>query len=191
MAAYRRTPMTHVEIDRNRELPAPLSARDESELCALLARLERSWNDGNGDAYAAAFTEDSDYVAFDGTRLRGRVANAGHHAQLFASVLRGSRLVFEPEATTFRHIGGGAVVMHTCGSVLLPWQRLVARSRRSIQTLVLVRERDQWRVASFHNTRIRPMPSSGPMVWLFSRFVAAYLALTQRLPAPPAPKATV
>lgn len=55
--------------------------------------MANAWNSGDGEAYADLFAEDCDYVAFDGTHLSGRSANARHHQALFDTVLVGSRLV--------------------------------------------------------------------------------------------------
>ena len=127
-----------------------------SDAIAVTDRLAEAWNANDGRAYARWFTEDSDYVAYDGTRLRGRQANEVHHDRLFATVLRGSRLVFE--ATDGVLLTPDVVVVHGEGSVLLSFQHTAPKSRQSIQTYVLHRGPDGWRIAAFHNTRIRPQP---------------------------------
>lgn len=154
-------------------------AADEAEVRALFQRMVTEWNRGDAAAFAAVFTEDSDYVPFDGSHLRGRTANADLHAELFASVLAGSRLV--GEVASVRFVTPDVAVMHTTGAVLLAWQRRPAPSRRSIQTLVAVRRAEGFRFAAFHNTRVTKLP--GPLGrWLFARVVAAYRALS-RAPA--------
>jgi uncharacterized protein (TIGR02246 family) len=122
----------------------------------LCARLSDAWDRNDAGAYAALFTRDSDYVAFDGSRLIGRAANEAHHAALFETVLKDSRLVFD--GADLRYVGNDVALLHTTGTVLLPWQKQ-ARNRRSIQTMVLVREMGAWRIAAFHNSRIRPVPA--------------------------------
>jgi hypothetical protein len=47
----------------------PASERDEQEIRELMDRLSDSWARGDAQAYGAEFTEDCDYVAFDGTRF--------------------------------------------------------------------------------------------------------------------------
>jgi hypothetical protein len=41
----------------------------------------------------------------------------------------------------------------------------------SRQTMVVVRRDRHWQVTAFHNTRVRPLSTSGPMVELGGRFV--------------------
>jgi uncharacterized protein (TIGR02246 family) len=132
-------------------------AADTAALAGLVRAMAEAWDRGDGAGYARLFAEDSDYVAFDGMHLRGRQANADHHQRLFDTVLRGTRLVFEGEPVV-RFLAPDVAVLHTMGSVVMPWQRGVTARRRSNQTMVAVREADGWRVAAFHNTRYRPTP---------------------------------
>jgi hypothetical protein len=45
------------------------------------------------------------------------------------------------------------------------------RRRLSRQTMVVVRRDGRWQVTAFHNTRVRPLQTSGPRVELAGRFV--------------------
>lgn len=67
-------------------------ATDEMAIRDLFQRLLDSWGSGDGYAYAAHFTQDSDYVAFDGTHYKGCEENAIVHQQLFNTWLKGTRL---------------------------------------------------------------------------------------------------
>jgi uncharacterized protein (TIGR02246 family) len=51
------------------------TARDRSDVIDLMQGMTESWNAGDGAAYGELFTEDCDYVAFDGTHLKGREQN--------------------------------------------------------------------------------------------------------------------
>jgi hypothetical protein len=55
---------------------SPLQGREADEVAirALSQQLNEAW--GNADAFAAAFTEDADYITFDGALTSGRAANA-------------------------------------------------------------------------------------------------------------------
>jgi uncharacterized protein (TIGR02246 family) len=128
---------------------------DEAAVRRLTAAMAAAWNGHDAAAYAGLFTEDADYIAFDGTHLRGRQANTEHHRHLFETVLRGSRLVFERVAVRF--LTPDVALMHGDGSVLLPWHDALPPRRRSIQTYVVVREAGAWRIAAFHNARVRPL----------------------------------
>ena len=131
---------------------ASLESADEAAIHALLGGLVSSWNAGDGEAYARAFTDDCDYVTFNGDRLTGRAAVANSHQALFSTHLRGSKLLFEH--VDMRAAGPAAAIVHGVGNTLLQGQKLPRKSRRSIQTLVAVRKAEGWRLAAFQNTRV-------------------------------------
>jgi uncharacterized protein (TIGR02246 family) len=142
---------------------------DRTDIRHAVDAAYQAWGRGDAVAYAAFFTEDSDYVAFDGTHLRGRAANAELHAKLFEGVLRGTRIVGEVD--DIRFLGPDVAVVHTHGAVLFPWQQTAPRARASIQTMIAVRTPEGWRFSAFHNTRVRPLPQDGWFVRAFAWFV--------------------
>ncbi|WP_067837055.1 SgcJ/EcaC family oxidoreductase [Nocardia lijiangensis] len=143
--------------------------KDEALIREVVAHAAQAWDDNDATAYAAEFTEDSDYVAFDGTLLRGREANRALHAGLFDGVLYGTRM--DGAIESIRFLTDDVAVVHGTGSVVFAWQREVPKGRRSRNTWVLVRTADGWQVAAFHNTRVRPVPGEGPVVRLFGNYV--------------------
>lgn len=140
------------------QLDPGISSADEGAIRVLLAKLAESWNRSDGAAYGAGFTEDADYIAFDGTYLKGRDAVARSHDDLFEffdNVFQGSRLV--AESSGIRFLTPDVALVHATGAVLFPWQKQAAADRRSINTSVVVRQPDgSWLVAAFQNTRVKP-----------------------------------
>lgn len=155
---------------------------DEADEAAVRAHVLRSWdawNRGDARAYAAMFSEDSDYVAFDGGCLRGRAANEALHATLFTTVLRATEVRGEVEDVRF--VAPGVAVAHAVGVVAWPWQQGLPKDRLSRQTYVLVRRGEGWTICAFHNTRVQPTPD--PNSWgfrLFNWFIGLRLALLRR-----------
>jgi uncharacterized protein (TIGR02246 family) len=142
--------------------------QDEREIRALVDRMVDSWGRGDAVAYHADFTDDADYVPFDGSR-RGKADSISSHRNLFRTVLHGSRLVGGVESVRF--VTADVAVVHLTGSVAFAWQQRLKRRRLSRQTMVVVRRDGRWQVTAFHNTRVRPMLTSGPMVELGGRLV--------------------
>ncbi|HEX5503223.1 MAG TPA: SgcJ/EcaC family oxidoreductase [Thermomicrobiales bacterium] len=130
----------------------PAAPADEAAVRVLVQRMNDAW--GDADAFAAVFTEDADYVVFDGTHLRGRRAIAEAHRPLFERFLKGSRLVAEPPAVRF--LAPDVALVHGMGAILRARQRRPSRGRLSVQTLVAVKGEDGWRLTAFQNTRYRP-----------------------------------
>ncbi|WP_438028289.1 SgcJ/EcaC family oxidoreductase [Sorangium sp. So ce233] len=153
---------------------------DEAAIRRMFEALCEAWAREGASAVDAFYTPDSDYVTFDGSWLRGREENRRVHEELFAGVLAGTRLVGEIERVRF--LGPDTAVVVSTGAVLWPWQELAPASRRSRQTLVVVRGDDgRWRVASFQNTRVQPLPPSDSLAMrLFAAVTRLRLAWWRR-----------
>jgi uncharacterized protein (TIGR02246 family) len=135
--------------------PLELDTGDaDAEIRRLFDRLLRAWTDGDAVAYGKTFTEDVDYVPFDGTHTTGRRAVVESHDKLFRGVLDGSALVGEVES--IRYVRPDVAIVHTLGSVLMPWRTKLPKRRLSRQTIVTVRDAEGWRFTAFHNGRVRP-----------------------------------
>jgi|SRR5579862_2555335 len=139
------------------EAAAKSTSRSSDELAirALMARLYDAWACGDGDAYAACFTADADYITFNGMHLHGRDENARVHRALFRKVLRGSRLSAEIESIDVLE-GGAVALVHTAK---------IGR-KESRQTFVLVRLLDGWLIRAFQNTHVQSLS-----LWL-TRWIA-------------------
>ena len=113
------------------------------------------WNSGDGNAFAAAFAEDADFVAFDGTQFKGRQQIASFHQQLFDLYLKGTRLVGKVRSVRF--LTPNVAVMHAVGGTVMPGQSDLEPERISIQTLVATKRDGEWHLAAFHNSRAQYM----------------------------------
>jgi uncharacterized protein (TIGR02246 family) len=138
-------------------------ANDDSGIHELFGRFIRAWGDNDAAAYGACFTEDSDYVSYDGTRSAGRAAMQDAHDRLFRGVLAGSILVGEIES--IRYLNPETALIYANASVLMPWRSELPRGRLSRQTLVAVRTDAGWLFTALHNGRVRPVqiPAPGSM----------------------------
>lgn len=152
---------------------------NERDIRDLVRRLAASWERGDANAWAGEFTDDSDFVPFDGTRLRGRGENREVHSRLFASVLSQTRLEGEVESISL--ISSDVALVHWTAGVAFPWQRHITSRRRSRQTLVVILRNGRWQVRAFQNTRIRPMPTDGMAVALAARLIRLRAALARRV----------
>lgn len=129
-------------------------ANDEADVRALIQRLNEAWGEGDADAYAALFTENADYVIFDGSLAKGRAEIAEVHRPLFEGFMKGSRLV--GQITAVRFLTPGVALVHGKGAVLRKNQSRPSRRALSVQTTVVVKQGDRWLITAFQNTRYRP-----------------------------------
>jgi len=122
--------------------------------------LQDSWNRGDAAGYASLFTDDADFVAWNGTYGRGRQAIEDGHRRLFDGPLAGSRMVLveavDAESAppgSLRFVRPGVAIMVISGVVTLAGQSATGPGHESVQTFVLIKNGGRWRVTAFHNTR--------------------------------------
>jgi uncharacterized protein (TIGR02246 family) len=141
---------------------------EADEVRALYTRAIEGWNRGSGEAFAAPFADDADFIAFDGVRFYGREEIARFHDPLFKTHLKGTRLV--GDVTDVRFIGNDIAVLHASGGTVLPGKSRPAPERDSIQTLVAVKRSGAWQLIAFQNTRVRPIGRNlrSTFLWLVS-----------------------
>lgn len=126
---------------------------DEQALHDLFQQLQEAWNQGNGQAYAAFFTDDADYINVTGAYLKGRQTIATVHQQLFEILFQGSRL--EGFVKQIRFLREDIALLHLHGRPRVPGQEISAPEQYSIQTLVAIRLPQGWRFTAFQNTLIQ------------------------------------
>ena len=126
---------------------------DEKALHDLFQVSKDGWNQGDGAAYAASFSEDADYILWNGTHLKGRQAIAAAHQQLFETRLQVSRL--EGEIQHIRFLSDDIALLHVHSSPQIRGQEGPAPEQYAIQTLVALRQAEGWRFTSFQNTLIQ------------------------------------
>ena len=132
----------------------------------LYDHMIEGWNTGSGAAFAMAFAEDGDLIGFDGSHFKGREQIASFHQRLLDTRLKGSRLV--GRVMSLRFISTDVAVVHAIGSTIMRGERHPSPSRDSIQTMVAVKRGAAWRLAAFHNTRVRPMGHhrGSTLIWM-------------------------
>jgi uncharacterized protein (TIGR02246 family) len=131
---------------------------DEAKIRALFEDLLDDWGRGDGEAYGSRFTEDADYVAFDGTLTRGRREISASHQRLFDRFLKDTRLT--GRILSIKYPSPDVALIHATGGTIMRGKTKPSPERNSIQTLVAVREGPEWRFAAFHNSRVRPIGSN-------------------------------
>ena len=127
------------------------TAADEDAIRAIHQRMIDAWNAGDAAAFAAPFTDEANFVAFEGTHLKGRREIASFHQQIFDTVVKGTRLEGEVK---FVHLLNAVLgVMHSVVRVTLPGQTEASPSRDSMQLTVVAKRDGEWRSEGLMNAR--------------------------------------
>jgi uncharacterized protein (TIGR02246 family) len=142
------------------ELSLGQQTQDEADIRAVADRLSGAWTRNDADALAAEFTEDAEYIGFDGTHANGRGAIATTYRKLFDGPLKDTSL--SSELKEIRFLSPDVALARGASSIRLPWQATQQPRRMTQQTVVLVRLVDRWQVAALHSSKVRQLPTDGP-----------------------------
>ena len=120
---------------------------EEAAVQEIVSRVCEGWNGGSGEAFAAPFAEDADYVVINGIHIKGRPIIAAGHQQLFDTIYKGSQNT--ATIKSIRFLRDDVALVH------VQWH-LISQHRegKAMNTLVLTREAGSWSVAAFHNTPV-------------------------------------
>ncbi|MGX1134066.1 uncharacterized protein (TIGR02246 family) [Streptomyces glaucescens] len=132
----------------------------ETEIRELFAEYCKTWTEGDAAAFGRLFTEDADYVSYDGSWAAGVARLQDNHDKLFRGVIAGSAMVGRIESLRF--ITDSVAVLVGNGSVLMPWRSKLPKRRLSRQIIVCTRAPEGWRIAAIQNGRQRPVTIPEP-----------------------------
>jgi len=137
------------------------TAADESAVRALVQKCIEGWNKGSGEAFAAQFAEDSDFVVANGRHDKGRTQIASSHQQIFDTFFKGTRLWLQVKSVRF--LKPDVALIHTASKVLRPGESDASPEPELIQTWIVLKHGNEWLIDAFQNTPIqRPSGQSKP-----------------------------
>jgi uncharacterized protein (TIGR02246 family) len=124
---------------------------NEATIRGLYQQTIDGWNVGNGDAFAAPYADDSDFIGFDGTYMKGPQEIASFHQMLFDKFLKGSRLVGKIRSVRF--VTEDVAIMIAVGGTVMAGQSDIEPDRNSVHTIVAVKRESKWYFTAFQNSR--------------------------------------
>ena len=137
-------------------------AADEAAVRENVRQMEVGWNTKSGALFAKPFAADADFVVVNGLRLRGREAIEQSHQRIFDTFYKHSTL--SVSVKQIRFVRPDVAVVHVQGVIKIR-QGEETSERHSIITLVMSKEKGDWKIAAFQNTLIapdQPRPATQP-----------------------------
>jgi uncharacterized protein (TIGR02246 family) len=128
-----------------------MDSDDERIVSGLVSELEGAWNAADGTRFARPFAEDADFVNIRGEHFRTREVIAKGHQAIFNTIYKGS--VVRYDVIGARAIAPAVLLAHVKSTLKAPIGPL-AGEHGSMFSMVLVQDRDDWCITSFHNTLI-------------------------------------
>jgi uncharacterized protein (TIGR02246 family) len=129
-----------------------LAEADHTAISDLLAQMRTAWEQGDGQAYGASFTEDAHYVNAPGQRVIGAAAIAATHQHVFETFFKNTHLGSQYD-NEIQPIAPGVVLIHSSGSVLFPGETESKVAPNGLMTMLVVKRDGAWKIASFTNTQ--------------------------------------
>jgi uncharacterized protein (TIGR02246 family) len=124
---------------------------------AVISTLAESWNRHDMAAFAAAFSENADFVNVIGMHWRGRQEIEAKHATAHRTIFRNSSLqILE---SSVRLLSPDIALAHVWTQVsgAESLRKNVPEPRRALMTCVLVKQAQHWVITAAHNTDIVPI----------------------------------
>ena len=135
----------------------------EDPISDLLEAQIAAWNAGDAEGWCKDFTEDSEFVNIVGARFESRGANMRRHAELFATIFKGSRLAVRE--MRIRVLGTSAafadLVLDLTGFSKLPPGIRPSIGNDVLRTrmhYVLIHDGTRWWIVFSQNNAVMPLP---------------------------------
>jgi uncharacterized protein (TIGR02246 family) len=124
---------------------------DEAAVRENVRQLESGWNAKSGASFAKPFAEDADYVVINGMQIKGREAIAAGHQGIFDTIYKDSTLTLSVKQVRF--LRSDVAVVHVSAH-LKATQNGQTQEGDAVITLVMTKDRGEWKIAAFQNTGV-------------------------------------
>jgi uncharacterized protein (TIGR02246 family) len=120
----------------------------------VLKQLEDAWNKGDGEAFAAPFAEDAEFVNIRGEHHHGRTPIAMGHQAIFDSIYKDS--VNRYEAVAVKQLADDVLYVLGRATLNAPTGPLAGEHNSQFSLLLSRPSGSDWQVVVFHNTLVAP-----------------------------------
>jgi uncharacterized protein (TIGR02246 family) len=121
----------------------------EESVRTVIDQLEHAWNSGDGEAFAAPYADDAEFVTVQGVRISGRGTIAAGHQGIFDTIYAGSTNSMELLDT--HAVSDSVRIVLTRNTLSVPAGPL-AGVRQALGTSVLRQAGTGWEIVSTQNT---------------------------------------
>lgn len=144
--------------------PRPYQARledtvdlEEAQIRQLVFDATEAWNRHDVRASTRVYADDAELTTVIGTTVRGRKAIHEHHAEIFETIFKKSRLT--PGEIRVRFLTPEIAVVDTRWEMTgaLEWDGKEIPIRNGLLNWIVKREREGWRVKVMHNQEFTPL----------------------------------
>lgn len=121
----------------------------QSEIIALYSHLLEAWNQRDSEAFAALFAENGSTVGFDGSQMNGRAEIA---AALRAIFTDHPTAAYIAKVREVRPLDARYTLVRAVVGMVPPGKTELNPAANAIQSLVVILDHGQLKIALLHNT---------------------------------------
>ena len=128
-----------------------MTSREKTDVpvIALHRALIECWNTQDADGFAALFAQDGNMVGFDGSMIDGEDAIRQHLAGIFADH---ETAKYVTKVRGVRQLVSEVMLLRAVAGMVPPGADDINPDVNAVQSLVAVKDGDQWRAALWQNT---------------------------------------
>ncbi|SIS63472.1 SgcJ/EcaC family oxidoreductase [Salimicrobium flavidum] len=121
----------------------------ETEVKETYEQLIKAWNDRNAERMAELFTDSGELIGFDGSLVQNREEIVSHLQPIFENH---PTPPFIHKVKEVKFLGEQSVLLRAIAGMVTPGEDDINPEMNTHHTLVLIREKDEWKVELFQNT---------------------------------------
>jgi len=122
---------------------------DKTIIEELHKKLLVSWNKQDAKGMASLFTDDGNTIGFDGSQVDGRIQIEDQMQMIFSHHQTASYVWAVREV---RFLNEDVALLRAVAGMVPPGKNLIMPERNAIQSIIAVKEKEEWEIALFHNT---------------------------------------
>jgi uncharacterized protein (TIGR02246 family) len=122
---------------------------NETIIKELHQQLLTAWNNQDGAGMASLFTDNGSVVGFDGSENNGKAVIEKEMSKIFKDH-KTARYIWQVREVRF--LSPEIALLRAVVGMVLPGEKKVKPERNAIQSLIAVKENENWKVALFQNT---------------------------------------
>jgi uncharacterized protein (TIGR02246 family) len=122
---------------------------DEAAVAARYEELLEGWNDQDAGRFAAPFAENATVIGFDGSEQIGRASIASEMQQIFEDH---QTATYVAKVRAVDLLGPDVAVLRAAVGMIPPGKSELMPERNAHQTVVAVKQGQEWRILLFQNT---------------------------------------
>ena len=133
----------------------PTTADPEKVALEVLGRLEKAWNDADGDAFGSNYAPDASFVNIRGEHIVGRTGIAAGHVGIFTTIYAGS--VNRMDLARATEISAGIVAAVSVNTLECPSGPMAGVHRAISTSIISITAGGDSRpqIVSTHNTLVK------------------------------------